>query len=234
MTTRTPPFWRTACVAVLAALGASAAAAGAPLDAAARAAIEQFLATQAAGTPGKVSVRVQEPASALPSCGGALQPFLPRGVAAWGRVSVGLRCAGERPWTRFLAAQVAVEGTYLAAARAVRAGESLAAADLVERHGDLTRLPRSVLTDASMAAGLVAVNPIAAGAPLRADQLRGAVVVRRGEVVRVVAQGPGFAVSAQGRALTDAAAGAPVQVQTGPGRVLRGTAQPDGSVDLPP
>lgn len=229
MTTRPAPSWRATLVALLAA--ASAAAAGTPLDPVTRAAIENFLLAQAAGAPGTVSVRVGNPVSALPACT-ALQPFLPQGVPAWGRVSVGVRCADERPWTRFIGAQVVVEGRYLVAARAIGAGRTLGDGDVAERRGDLARLPRTVLTDPALAAGMVAANPIAPGAPLRSDLLRAPLVIRQGQAVRVVADGAGFSLGTDGRALTDAAAGAPVQVKTAGGRLLTGTARPDGSVGL--
>ncbi|MHB1125278.1 MAG: flagellar basal body P-ring formation chaperone FlgA [Ramlibacter sp.] len=229
MTTRPVRFRRAALLALLAA--ACAAAAGAPLDPKARAAIEDFLLAQAAGAPGQVTVRVQNPTGALRACT-ALQPFLPRGVAAWGRLSVGVRCADERPWTRFLSAQVAVQGKYLAAARAIGAGQALGAADVLERSGDLTTLPRTVLTDPALAAGMVAANPIAPGAPLRSDLLRAPVVIRQGQVVRVVTEGAGFTLATEGRAVTQAAAGTAVQVRTAAGRLLTGTARPDGSVGL--
>lgn len=229
MTTRLARSWRATLPALLAA--ACAAAAGAPLDDRVRAAIENFLLAQAAGAPGQVTVRVPDPASALPACT-ALQPFLPQGVAPWGRVSVGVRCADERPWTRFIGAQVAVQGRYLAAARAIGAGQALGEADVVERSGDLAKLPRTVLTDPALAAGMVAANPIAPGAPLRSDLLRAPVVIRQGQVVRVVTEGAGFTLATEGRAVTQAAAGAAVQVRTGAGRVLTGTARPDGSVGL--
>lgn len=229
MTTRLARSWRAALPALLAA--ACASAAGAPLDAKVRAAIEDFLLAQAAGAPGQVTVRVSAPAGALPACT-ALQPFLPQGVAPWGRVSVGVRCADERPWTRFIGAQVAVQGKYLAAARAIGAGHALGGADVVERSGDLAKLPRTVLTDPALAAGMVAANPIAPGAPLRSDLLRAPVVIRQGQVVRVVTEGAGFTLATEGRAVTQAAAGAAVQVRTAAGRLLTGTARPDGSVGL--
>ncbi len=229
MTTRSSRSWRASLLALLAA--ACAAATGAPLDGSLRAVVENFLLAQAAGAPGQVTVRVQDPMGALPACT-ALQPFLPQGVAAWGRLSVGVRCADERPWARFLAAQVTVQGRYLAAARAIGAGQALGAADLIERSGELTKLPRTVLTDPARTAGMVAVNAIAPGAPLRSGLLRAPIAIRQGQVVRVVALGDGFALATDGRALADAAAGAPVQVKTVGGRLLTGIARPDGSVGL--
>lgn len=208
-----------------------AAGAAAPLAGEQRLALERWLAAQAAGAPGQVTVRVDAPA-ALPPCP-ALQPFLPAGTRAWGRVTVGVRCPGERPWTRFLAARVTVEGAYLVAARPLPAGQALVAEDLAQRSGDLTALPASVLTDAGQAAGAVAVSAIAAGAPLRAELVRRPPAVQQGQLVRLQAGGAGFLVSTQARALVTAPAGATLQVKTLDGRLLSGIAGADGTVTLP-
>lgn len=197
-----------------------------------RAAIESYLRSQAAGAPGDITVQVLDPvSSALPPCPG-LQPFLPRGVSAWGRFSVGVRCPGERPWTRFLPAQVGVEGTYLVAAHPIRAGQTVDERDLAEHRGDLTKLPRTVLTHAPQVAGMVAVNAIAAETPLRSDLLRGALVIQRGQIVRLMAEGDGFVASTEGTAMTSAATGAVLQVRTATGRVLSAVARADGTANV--
>lgn len=213
---------------VCAAVGAAAT----PLQGPARATIEQFLLSQLAGVGGQPTVRIEAPAgSPLEACA-TLQPFLPQGVLPWGRFSVGVRCAGERPWTRYLPAQVTVQGRYLAAARPIRAGEVLGTGDAVERSGDLTRLPRTVVTDPSKLTGMVAVNAIAPGAPLRTDGLRGSIVIRQGQAVRLQAEGAGFVASVEGQAMTDASAGARLQVKTAQGRLVTGVARDDGTVVL--
>ncbi|RAE77565.1 flagellar basal body P-ring formation protein FlgA, partial [Burkholderia multivorans] len=48
-----------------------------------------------------------------------LEPFLPTGARLWGRTTVGVRCAGERPWTVYLQAKVTVHATYYVAARQI-------------------------------------------------------------------------------------------------------------------
>ncbi len=197
-----------------------------------RAAIESYLRGQAAGAPGDVTVQVMDPvSSALPPCPG-LQPFLPQGVAAWGRFSVGVRCPGERPWTRFLPAQVSVQGAYLVAARPIRAGQTVNEQDLAEQRGDLTKLPRTVLTHAPGVSGMVAMNAIAAEAPLRSELLRASLVIQRGQLVRLMAAGDGYVASTEGTALTGAAAGAVLQVRTGAGRVLSAVAWEDGTARI--
>ncbi|RZL86338.1 MAG: flagellar basal body P-ring formation protein FlgA [Variovorax sp.] len=217
----------------LACLGAAACLAATPQAGDAHAVIRGFLQTQTAGLPGKVEISFgTASADALPPCD-ALEPFLPAGATAWGRVSVGLRCRGDKPWTRFVQAHVAVQGRYLVAARAIAAGQALGAGDVDERSGDLTRLPPSVLTDAAELHGVVATNRIAAGAPLRRELVRGVVVIRQGQAVQVIAEGAGFVVSTEGRALAQAAVGATVQAKTRDGRLVSGVADEDGRIRLP-
>lgn len=202
-----------------------------PLSGYARPVIEQFLASQTAGLPGKVRISIDAPLSgSLPPCE-ALEAFLPGGAALRGRVSVGVRCNAEPRWTRYVQARIAVMGTYLAAARQIEAGQALGLADTVAREADLATLPASVVVDASQLAGQVALNRIAAGAPVRREQLRGVSLVQQGQTVKVVSRGQGFVVSTEGKAMTAAAAGALVQVRMQGGQLLTGTLGADGTVE---
>ncbi|GAA4332181.1 flagellar basal body P-ring formation chaperone FlgA [Variovorax defluvii] len=228
MMDKTSLFLRSLPLALAAGLGAAACPAAA---ADAEETVRQFLQEQAAGLPGRARIKVAMPAAALPPCD-APEAFLPNGASAWGRVSVGLRCPGERPWTRYIQAHVAVEGRYLVAARAIEAGQPIGAGDVAARTGDLSKLPRSVLADPAELKGMVAVNRVAAGAPLRREQLRGTVVIQQGQTVQVIAGGPGFTVSTEARALSRAEAGALVQAKTRDGRLLSGVADEEGQIRL--
>lgn len=218
----------------LAAFHAVAGGHGAPTPppaAAAHAAIERFLEQQTAGLPGRVEITLAAAAThAWPACADP-QPFLPAGVRAWGRVALGVRCAGDAPWTRYASAYVAVIAPYQVAARAIGSGETLGEADAEGREGDLAALPAGIVTDASELAGKVARHRIVQGAPLRRELLRGALVIRQGQLVRVVVRGPGFLAGTEGKALTDATAGAALQVRMRDGSQLSGVAREDGSVE---
>lgn len=202
-----------------------------PLSGSARAAINTFLVRQTAGLPGKVVISIDAPRlDALPPCE-ALEPFLPSGAQLWGRVSVGVRCHEGRPWTRYVPAHVAVVSTYYVAAHPIEMGQALTAIDAVAREGDLTALPRSVIVDPAQLKGVIASNRIALGAPIRSDLLRAVALVQRGQYVKIISQGAGFVVSAEGKALTDAAVGAIVQVKIPGGSVLSGIVLPSGIVE---
>ncbi|KVW19652.1 flagellar basal body P-ring formation chaperone FlgA [Burkholderia ubonensis] len=192
-----------------------------------------FLQQQIAGLPGKPAASV---ASSFPRGLAActtLEPFLPTGARLWGRTTVGVRCAGERPWTVYLQARVTVQATYYAAARQIAPGEVLTAADLVARDGDLTLLPLAVITDPSQAVGSTALARVAAGLPLRQDMLKSAASVSAGQTVRVVAAGPGFTISAEGSALANAAPGQSVRVRMAAGQIVTAIVKDAGTVEIP-
>jgi len=221
------PVW----VGSLVFCGAVPGLAGPAVPQPARAAIEQMVHAQRAGLPGTTVLTLHE--RALPACDGDYDAFLPTGTVPRGRVSIGLRCLGDEPWTRFVAAHVAVRGRYLVATRAIAAGETLRPGLFAERTGDLSRLPRSVVTDGSaLRTGMTSTQRMAAGAPLRQEALRSAAQIQRGQTVQIVAAGAGFAISTEGKALNEAADGAPVQARTRDGRLLTGVADAHGRVQV--
>ncbi|WP_396329229.1 flagellar basal body P-ring formation chaperone FlgA [Burkholderia anthina] len=192
-----------------------------------------FLQQQIAGLPGKTTATV---ATAFPrglvACT-TLEPFLPTGARLWGRTTVGVRCAGERPWTVYLQAKVTVQATYYVAARQITPGEPLTAADLIARDGDLTVLPLAVITDPAQAVGATALARISAGLPLRQDMLKSAASVSAGQTVRVVAAGPGFTISAEGSVLANAAPGQSVRVRMAAGQIVTAIVKDAGTVEIP-
>ncbi len=192
---------------------------------------EQFLLAQAAGLPGTPAAKVGPPDSRLQlaRCDGP-QAYAPAGAKAIGKTTVGIRCDAPVQWNVFLPATVSVRTTYLASAALLSQGQRLGGADLVARQGDLATLPAGVLTDPAQAQGRTLQQPVAAGVPLSRAMLRSQPVVQPGQQVRLVAQGTGFSVSSEARALTGGAEGDLVQARTGGGQVVAGIAQADGAL----
>ncbi len=197
-----------------------------------RVAVEQFLLRQTAGLPGKASIQVVPPSGGrAPDCQQP-EPFLPAGASPWGRVSVGVRCGGERPWIRYMQARVSVLSDYYVAARALAPGEPINATDLELRQGDLAALPRAVVTDPSQVVGAVTANRIAAGSPMRGDLIKKAISVRQGQTVTVTVEGESFQISSEGKVMADAATGHTVQVRLRNGQVVNGLVRGTDTVVL--
>ncbi|WLE57443.1 flagellar basal body P-ring formation protein FlgA [Burkholderia plantarii] len=198
-----------------------------------RAAALAFLHQQTAGLPGKATITV---AAAFPRGLAActtLEPFLPTGARLWGRTTVGVRCAGARPWTIYLQSKIEVHGSYYVAAHALAPGDVLTAADLVARDGDLTMLPLAVITDPAQAVGGTSLVRVAAGLPLRQDMLRSASSVTIGQTVRVVAAGQGFSISSEGSVMNNAGPGQQVRVRLAAGQIVTAVVKDGNTVEVP-
>jgi len=195
--------------------------------------VEQLLRQQTAGLPGKVSFTLGaiDTRLNLPACP-APEAFTPVGVRLWGSASVGVRCSGNNPWTIYVPVSVKVLTGVVVAAHALAQGRSLELSDLAVQEADLGQLTTSVITEPQQALGRILTLSVAPGQPLRQDLLRAPPVIQQGQSVTLRAQGPGFKVSAEGKAVTNAAEGQVAQVRTPSGHTINGIAHLGGIVDI--
>jgi flagella basal body P-ring formation protein FlgA len=201
--------------------------------AALRQTVDQYLQVQTAGLPGKVTVTVGniDPKMKLAACP-APEAFLMPGSRAWGKTTVGVRCAAPSPWTVYIQANVSVLGNYIAAGTPVSQGQPIVESQLVTMQGDLTTLPASIATDKAQVLGRTSNVSLSAGPQLRIDTLKSKAVVQMGQLVKLVSSGAGFRVSAEGKAVGNAADGQVVQVRTPGGQNVSGIARAGGLVEV--
>ena len=218
--------WLRATASVVAACGLAGSANAAALQdpAAVQAQAERFLKMQNSGLPGRLTIEVKPPRAALPACA-ALEAFQTGGVRSIGRTTVGVRCLAPRTWTVYLAANVRLIAAYAVTRHPLPANHVLTAADLTLREGNLGDLPTDVARDVTALPGYRTVSALAAGAPLRAALLRAPLAVQQGQTTRLVLNGPGFSIRAEGQALANAGRGERVRVKTRSGQVVSGVAQ---------
>ncbi|MDI6750035.1 MAG: flagellar basal body P-ring formation chaperone FlgA [Pseudomonadota bacterium] len=219
--------------AVFCALSSFVCLASAQQDAApVKKAIDAWLKVQTRGLPGQVSWEIGglDAGNQLAPCK-QFDIGRPPGARTWGRTHLIVRCL-DAGWRIYVPVHVRVKGDYLIAAKPIAQGQTISAEDLATQSGDLSELPPNILTDSALAIGKTASASIPAGRPLRADLLKTPLVIRQGQTVRIVSQGPGFAVSNEGRALTNAREGEIAQVRLVNGQVVSGTARADGSVEV--
>ena len=170
------------------------------------------------------------------------EAFLPRGVPPWGRTRVGLRCVrGPVAWTLYLPVQVQVQAPALSVRSALPAGSMLIESDLVASVVNWSNNPQPPLTDASIAAGRTLARAVTPGQPLHEADLQTRRWFAAGDRVKVMAGGSGFAVVAEGQALSDGRDGQRVRVQmlvraqdgsSSPGPVVQGLAVGERRVEL--
>nr|WP_311526953.1 flagellar basal body P-ring formation chaperone FlgA [uncultured Ralstonia sp.] len=158
--------------------------------------------------------------------------MLPAANRLRGRIQVGVRCRSPHAWAAWVPATIQITGTYYVASHQLPPGKTLDMGDLEARTGDLSMLPASVVQQPADVVGRVLLTSVAASQPLRAESLRLAVAVQAGQTVKLIAEGGGFQVSSDGRALNQAAVGQVAQVRTANGNVVSGIAQSAGVVAI--
>lgn len=221
------------CLGVLAQAPAGQSAAKRQNLAALRAVAEQYLLTQGAGLPGKVSVNLGavDQRMNLPACP-APEAFQQPGARAWGKTTVGVRCTAPTAWTVYIQAQVSVVADYVAAAVPLAQGQPVEQGQLVLLQGDIAAMPNGIITDMAQAIGRTPTISLPAGTALRLDTLKAKPAVQQGQAVRLVSRGSNFTVSAEAKAIATAGDGQVVQVRTASGTVVSGTARAGGLVEV--
>lgn len=200
------------------------------------------LATEAAAAlaPPGARVLVQpgplDPRLTLAPCS-RVEPYLTKGVPAWGRTRVGLRCnEGAVRWNVFLPLAVQVWAPALVSTTTLPPGARLAEAQLVLADTDWAATPQPPFADARALAGRTLARPVAAGQPLRPADLQPRQWFAIGDRVTVEASGDGFSVSAEGRALSPGLEGQPARVRVGDegstSRVVVGRPVAEGRLEL--
>ena len=198
-----------------------------------REAVAAFVRAQTQALPGQVAIKVDEVdrRPALAACP-TMEIFLPPGAHLLGNSTVGVRCAGKKPWTLFVPVHIKVTVDLLVAGKPLTPGEILRAEDISSQSGEMAQA--GLLTDPAQAVGKVLKFAVAAGQVLRQDMLRAPYAVTQGQTVQIRAAGPGFSVSSEGLAMSNAAEGQNVQVKAASGQMLNGTARAGGVVELRP
>lgn len=129
------------------------------------------------------------------------------------RITVGVRCSAQTPWTVYVPVNVEVEASVLVLRRGLSRRAPIQAADVELQIRRMPGTASTFLSDVNSLNGHRLKRAIPAGTPLTVELLVPDVVVRRGQQVTLVAANGGMEIRAQGLVLADAGASDRVRVQ---------------------
>lgn len=164
---------------------------------------------------------------------GQVEPYLPPNTRLWGRARLGLRCVdGATRWSVFLPITVKAFGPAWVLRGPVAQGAVLAPDDAEQTEVDWAEDRSPVLADPALWVGHIATRAYTPGQAIRQSMVKPPVAFQAGTQVRVVAQGPGFAVSSDAQALSAGVIGQPARVRMENGRIMSGTVLDARTVQL--
>ncbi len=198
--------------------------------------VEDFLTTQTAQEKrqdieisiGRVDQRLK-----LVSCTTQPQAFLAPGAQLQGKLTVGLRCAGPKPWTVYIPAQIKRYAEVIAAARPLLRGAEIRAGDVMPVRLELSRLRNGYFSEAKNVLGKILTRNIASGQAITPKRVKAPILVHRGEKVNIIATAGALKVRGKGKALRDAAQGELVSVRNiRSKRIVQGIVTKPGTVHV--
>jgi flagella basal body P-ring formation protein FlgA len=200
-----------------------------------RLATDSAQAVLADGTP-PVRIAVElgqlDPRLQLAPCA-QIQPYLPAGTRPLGRTRIGLRCIdGQARWNVFLPVTVRLFAQAVITTSPLPMGTLLQASHFTLAEVDLAERPDPAFTVTTHVLGRTLARPLGAGDTLRRNDLKPRQYFQAGDLVRVVAVGNGYAVSAEGQALSHGIEGQPARVRTESGRIISGLPAGDRRVEV--
>ena len=162
-----------------------------------------------------------------------VEPYLPAGSRLWGRTRLGLRCVeGSSAWNVFLPVTIKAWGPAWVLTGNVAPGAVLTANDAAQAEVDWAADTAPVLANPEAWLGQTATRQLMAGQALRQSMVKAPSLFKAGAQVRVSAQGPGYAVTSAGQALSAGSVGQTVRVRMDNGRIVSGIVSEDGTVTI--
>lgn len=199
-------------------------------------AAEQFAMTQIDSTG---LTDVQAAANAMDSrltlqrCEQPLETFATSSIPNASRLTVGVRCNGQKPWTLYVPVSVAAMAEVLFTARPVLRGEALVTNSIEIRKVPLQDLPLNAIRSMSELAGLEASRALPAGTALSLNTLKARQLIKQGQQVVIWASGRGIQVKMAGTALKNGSAGELIPVRnSNSGRIVQAAVVDDSTVQV--
>jgi len=162
-----------------------------------------------------------------------VEPYLPAGSRLWGRTRLGLRCVeGSSAWNVFLPVTIKAWGPAWVLTGNIAPGAVMTANDAAQAEVDWAADAAPVLANPEAWLGQTATRQLMAGQALRQSMVKAPSLFKAGAQVRVSAQGPGYAVTSAGQALSAGSVGQTVRVRMDNGRIVSGIVSEDGTVTI--
>ena len=160
-----------------------------------------------------IEVAYIDPRLRLPDCSRQLDLSLNGNQRVRGKVQVRVQCNGSAPWSKFVGAEIKVYQPILVAATNLPRGTTLQEEHLLLVETDVASLRRPPLTDISAVLGNELKYSLTADRPLHQEMIQLPKVVKRGDLVQLVAQTESLQVRQQAEALEDGEIGKTINVR---------------------
>jgi flagellar basal body P-ring formation protein FlgA len=174
-----------------------------------------------------------DPRLRLRQCSLPLTSTLAPGSQFSGKTTVHLRCNSTSPWTVYIAAQIKLYGKVMQTGQPLARGHVLRKDDLVAVEEDLSRIRYGYFINKENLIGKQLKRQLPQGRIIKANYVKSQTLVKRGELVSIVAENTGYSVKMTGTAMSSGARGDRIRVKnTSSKRIVEGIIKEAGVVSI--
>jgi flagella basal body P-ring formation protein FlgA len=149
----------------------------------------------------------------LAACDQPLQTFSPPGKRLLGKVTVGVRCEGTKPWTLYVPVTVSVMSQVVVAKTQLTRGSTVTREDVKLEKRDIARLHRGYLDSLDKAIGKTVKYSVRANQVVTPSRIDSPLAVKRNGRVMILAANSSVQVRMTGTALENGSIGQRIRVK---------------------
>lgn len=169
----------------------------------------------------------------LQQCSTPLTNKLAPGAQLRGKTTVHVQCTGDNPWTVYLSAQIQLFTQVIQTVEPLDRGHILKKSDLIATEVDISRLNNGYFTDMKNLLGKQLKRRLPQNKLIKPNYVKSPTLVKRGELVSIIAKNTGYSVKMTGTAMMSGAKGDRVRVKnTSSKRIVEGTVLQAGIIGI--
>lgn len=169
----------------------------------------------------------------LAQCSTPLDTSLAPGSNFSGKATVHVKCSGSTPWTVFINANIRLFAEVIHTAEPLPRGHILGKHDLLSIESDLSQLRSGYYSKPEQLVGLQLKRRLPQHKIIKVNYVKPPTLIKRGEIVSIVAKNQGYSVKMSGTALMNGVRGERIRVKNlSSKRIIEGTVKAAGVVSI--
>lgn len=169
----------------------------------------------------------------LAQCPLPLTSTLAPGSRFSGKTTVHLRCNSNSPWTVYVGAHIKLYGKVIQSSSPLTRGHVLRKSDLIAAEKDLSHIKYGYFVNIENLIGKQLKRRLPQGKIIKANYVKSQTLIKRGELVSIVAENTGYSVKMTGVAMGSGARGDRIQVKNSSSkRIVEGVIKEAGIVSI--
>lgn len=149
----------------------------------------------------------------LSPCENPLKSFSNNHKSFGSKISVGIKCEGNKPWSLYVPVKIQRLATVFVASQPIAKGNKISNTDIQQVSMDISNLRGSYAKNKQEIIGKIPKRSIALGSVFNPRYLQLPIMIKKGDLVDIIAESRGLKIRMEGKAVNSGAKGQKISVK---------------------